>query len=54
MNPAKDIMNIIIFPLFPKSTGYVEIFSSDPLASPVTNMNYLENPDDMTTLRAAI
>ena len=54
MNPSKGIMNIIIIPLFPKSTGFVEIFSSDPLASPVTNMNYLENPDDMATLKAAI
>lgn len=52
--PAPDILTSLNAVLRPKSRGFVELRSADPMAPPRIRFNILEDPDDIAILRHAI
>ena len=58
-NPAEGLhpfpgMTLTVCPLRPKSRGWLEIRSADPLAHPHITANYLDHEDDGRTLLAGL
>lgn len=52
--PAPDMLTSLNVVLRPKSRGFVELASADPLVAPHIQYNLLAEPDDMERLKATI